>query len=114
MGCPGGMSTICCTRLVLEIWSFRLSPNNSGGKGDHYYIQTRHNDVFSLYNRVLKTLQEKMSQKALVNTKRNVLMPPSPGHPTIPLKSNLLNMAAVSGKRSIGLQKNNNTFCDLS
>ena len=43
-----------------------------------------------------------MSQKALVNTKRNVLMPTSPGHPIIPLKSNLLNMAAVLGKRSTG------------
>ena len=42
--------------LSIEIWSFRLSPNNSGGKGDHYYIQTRHNDLFSLYNRVLKTI----------------------------------------------------------
>ena len=42
--------------LIIEIWSFRLSPNNSGGKGDHYYIQTRHNDLFSLYNLILKTL----------------------------------------------------------
>ena len=24
MGCSGGMSTICCTRIVLEIWSFSV------------------------------------------------------------------------------------------
>ena len=41
-----------------------------------------------------------MPRKALVNTKRNVLMPP--GHPIILLKSNLFNMAAArSVKRSI-------------
>ena len=40
-----------------------------------------------------------MPRKALVNTKRIVLMPH--GHPIILLKSNLLNMAAVSVKRSI-------------
>ena len=37
-----------------------------------------------------------MPRKALVNTKRNVLMPP--GHPIILLKSNLFNVAAVSVK----------------
>ena len=46
MGCPEGMSTIRCTRLVLEIWSFGLIPYISGVKGDHHYIQTRHNDFF--------------------------------------------------------------------
>ena len=40
-----------------------------------------------------------MSRKALVNTKRNVLM--LHRHPIILLKSYLLNLAAVSVKRSI-------------
>ena len=75
------MSTICCTRLVLEIWSFRLSPYISGGKGDHYYIQTRHNDLFFLYNLIVKHFKKKCPQKALVYTKRNVLMPPPLGIP---------------------------------
>ena len=39
-----------------------------------------------------------MLQKALVNTKRNVLM--TPEHPIILLKTNLFNMATVSVKRS--------------
>ena len=56
MGCPEGMSTIRCTRLVLEIWSFRLTLYISGVKGDHHYIQTRHNDIFSHYNLILRKL----------------------------------------------------------
>ena len=40
-----------------------------------------------------------MPRKTLVNTKRNVLMPHR--HPIILLNSNLLNMAAVSVKRSV-------------
>ena len=48
--------------------------------------QTRHNDLFSHYNLILRKLKEK----------RIVLMPP--GHPTILLKSNLFNIAAVSVK----------------
>ena len=56
MGCPEGMSTIRSTRLVLEIWSFRLILYISGVKGDHHYIQTRHNDLFSHYNLILRKL----------------------------------------------------------
>ena len=37
-------------------------------KGDHYYIQTRHKDLFSHYNLILRKLSEKMSRKALENT----------------------------------------------
>ena len=37
-------------------------------KGDHYYIQTRHKDLFSHYNLILRKLYEKMSRKALENT----------------------------------------------
>ena len=39
-------------------------------KGDHYYIQTRHRDLFSHYNLILRKLKEKMSRKALENTNR--------------------------------------------
>ena len=37
-------------------------------KGDHYYIQTGHKDLFSHYNLILRKLYEKMSRKALQNT----------------------------------------------
>ena len=37
-------------------------------KGDHYYIKTRHKDLFSHYNLILRKLYEKMSRKALENT----------------------------------------------
>jgi len=37
-------------------------------KGDHYYIQTRHNDLFSHYNLFLGKLKEKLALKARVNT----------------------------------------------
>ena len=32
-------------------------------KGDHYYIQTRHKDLFSHYNLILRKLKAKMSRK---------------------------------------------------
>jgi len=37
-------------------------------KGDHHNIQTRHKDLFSHYNLILRILLEKMSRKALENT----------------------------------------------
>ena len=37
-------------------------------KGDHYYIQTRHKDLFSHYNLILRKFYEKRSLKALENT----------------------------------------------
>ena len=58
-------------------------------KGDHYYIQSRQNDLFSHYNLFLGKLKEKLAQKARVNTERIyriVLM--QPRHPIILLKSN--------------------------
>ena len=62
MGWPGGMSTICCTRLVLEIWSFRLSLYISGGKP---IIITRHNDLFfPLQSYSKKTLRKNASKGA--------------------------------------------------
>ena len=60
--------------------------NTTLEKGDHYYIQTRHKDLLSLYNLILRKRQEKMSRKALKKKKKNLLMPP--GHPIILLKSN--------------------------
>ena len=37
-------------------------------KGDHYHIQTRHNDLFfSHFNLVLGKLKEKLARKALEN-----------------------------------------------
>ena len=67
----------------------RTSPYNSREKGDHYYIQTRHNDLFPLQSfSYLAKLKEKLARKARVNTEGvywDVLMPH--GHPTILLKS---------------------------
>ena len=58
----------------------RTSIYISREKGDHYYIQTRHNDLFSYYNLFLVKLKEKkMVRKACVNTERVywiVLVPP--------------------------------------
>ena len=57
---------------------------------------------FSHYNIFLGKLEEKLAQKARVNTERVyriVLM--LAGHPIIHLKSNKFNMAALSVKRSI-------------
>jgi len=55
-------------------------------KDDHYYIQTRHKDLFfPLQSYSKKTLQKNVPKSAR-KCKRNVLMPP--GHPIILLKSN--------------------------
>ena len=78
----------------------RTSLYISREKGDHYYIQTRHNDIFSHYN--LGKLKEQLARKTRVNTEpgyRIVLM--LSGYPMILLKPNKFNMAAVSVKWSI-------------
>ena len=46
----------------------RTSLYISREKGDHYYIQTRHNDLFSHYNLFLGKRKEKLARKARVNT----------------------------------------------
>ena len=46
----------------------RTSLYISREKGDHYYIQTRHKDLFSHYNLILRKLYEKLSRKALEST----------------------------------------------
>ena len=49
----------------------RTSMYISQEKGDHYYIQTRHNDLFfSHYNLFLGERKEKLARKARVNTQR--------------------------------------------
>ena len=86
MGCQGGHSLSIYARFLGKK---RTSLYISREKGDHYYIQTRHNDPFFFhYNLFLGKLQEKLARKARVNTERVyriVLMPP--GHPIILLKS---------------------------
>ena len=37
--------------------------NNKLEKGDHYYIQTRHKDLFCHYNLILRKLKEKCPEK---------------------------------------------------
>ena len=41
-------------------------------KGDHFYIQTGHNDFFSHHNLFLGKLKEKLAQKAHVNTDASI------------------------------------------
>ena len=41
-------------------------------KGAHYYIPTRHNDLFSHYNLFLGKLKEKLARKARVNTDASI------------------------------------------
>ena len=50
----------------------RTSLYISREKGDHYYIQTRHNDLFSHYNLFLGKLKEKLARKARVNTDASI------------------------------------------
>ena len=40
----------------------RTSPYISREKGDHYYTQTRHNDLFYHYNLFLRKLKQKLAQ----------------------------------------------------
>ena len=54
-------------------------------KGDHYYIQTRHKDLFFPLQSYSETSRKKVPKSAR-KYKRNVHMPP--GYPIILLKSN--------------------------
>ena len=86
MGCPGGTRSVFTGTLQAKK---RTSMYFSQEKGEHDYIQTRHNDLFSHYNLFQGKLEEKLARKARVNTERVyriVLMPPV--HPIILLKSN--------------------------
>ena len=88
---------------ALSIRNMAFTFNFSGKRRSLLYILiTRHNDLFSRYNlqsNYSKKNLRKMSRKALVNSKQDVLMPP--GHPIILLNSNIFNVAAVSVKRTI-------------
>ena len=56
-------------RLLSEKYTVKdYISNTKLEKGDHYYIQTRHKDLFSHYNLILRKLCKKMSRKALENT----------------------------------------------
>ena len=81
----------------------RTSLYISQERGDHYYIQTRQNDLFCpLQSFFQENLMKTQPRKARVNTERVywiVLMPPE--YPIILLKSNKFNMAGVSVKMSI-------------
>ena len=67
----------------------RTSMYISREKGDHYYMQTRRNDLFSHYNLFLGKLKEKLARKGRVNTERVYrIVPMSSEHPIILLKSN--------------------------
>ena len=67
----------------------RTSLYISREKDDHYYIQTRHNDLFFFqYNVFLGKLKETLARKARVNTERvNWILPMPSGHPIILIKS---------------------------
>ena len=65
----------------------RTSMYISWEKGDHFYVHTRHNNVFSHYKLFPGKLEEKLAQKARVNIVAGILdqadAPPLPGHPII-------------------------------
>ena len=46
-----------------EIYSKDHISNNKLEKGDHYYIKTRHKDLFSHYNLILRKLKKKCPEK---------------------------------------------------
>ena len=68
----------------------RTSLYISWERGDHYHIQTRHNDLFfSHCNLVLGKLKENWPEKRSKTTERVYqIVPMPPGHPIILLKSN--------------------------
>ena len=49
----------------------RTSMYISRQKGDYYYFQTRHNELFSHYNLFLAKRKDKLARKARVNTMDN-------------------------------------------
>ena len=64
----------------------RTSLYISREKGDHYYIQTRRNDLYFPLHLFLEKLEEKLARKARVNNERVyriVLMPPWASHNTL-------------------------------
>ena len=82
MGCPGGHSL---TIYAGFSGKKRTAMHISGEKGDRYYIQRRHNDLFFSLHFFLGNLKVRLARKALVNMRSCSC---SPGHPIILLKSN--------------------------
>ena len=74
-------------RLFPEKYTMKDHISNTKlGKGDHYYIQTRHKDlVFTLQTYSRKPLRKNV-RKSARKYKRNEFTPP--GHPIILFKSN--------------------------
>ena len=68
MGFPGGHSLSIYAGFLGKM---RTSMIVYRQKGDHYYIQTRHNDLFSYYNLFLGKLKEKLARNAHVNSDAN-------------------------------------------
>ena len=65
MGCSGSTHSV----FTHTFWAKReLRCIISREKGDHYYIQTRHNNLLSHYNLFLGKLEQKLARKACVNT----------------------------------------------
>ena len=69
MGCPGGHSLSIYARFSGKK---RTSMYISRQKGDHHYIQTRHNDLFFSLQLFLGKLREKSARKANVNTDASI------------------------------------------
>ena len=73
MGKKDPRAVIGCNndRLFAEKYTVKDHISNTKlEKGDHCYIQTRHKDLFSHYNLILRKRKEKMSRKALENTNK--------------------------------------------
>ena len=104
MGCPVGTCSV-----FMFAWAKRASLHISQKKGNHYYIQTQHNNLF------LRKLKQKLARKERVyiyteQIYKIVLMPS--GHPIILKKPNKFNMAAISVKRSIATNSHSfGQFC---
>ena len=58
---------------LLSIYThFSAKKRTSMYISDRYYIQRRHNDLFSHYNFFLEKLKEKLTRKARVNTDASI------------------------------------------
>ena len=99
MGCPAALAQYIYARFSGKKRTSLFIPQE---RGDHYYIQTRHTDIFSHYNLFLGKLIDKLARKVRVHMLSEYMGPCScpPGHPIILLTCNKFNMAAVLVKRS--------------
>ena len=84
MGFPGGMSTIRCTHLVLEIWSFTVYFSEK--RRSLLHPNTAQRSFFPLQSYSKKTLRKNVPKSAR-KYKRNGSCPMQ-GHPMILITSN--------------------------